>query len=257
MEIDIKIHSLVIPIEIAQICNPATAIVYAVMLDATNDGIATMSNSDIGKKSGVPSRSVPSIISKLETLGLIERHYNQGYATSYYVKNIFLKEDIPAEQADRNPPEPEPARRSERCQTYQPNSVEYVWRSSNGGLKQGYKWYGKRQKVALTDDEYQALCKEYGESVVKDYIRRIDTHCAKNGKYYPDYGATIEDWIEHDDRRIKETQTGKDKPISSKKKKLLDEYASLSNKFKDDVTRQEMSEIGEYTQLVNRIERNK
>lgn len=244
-----KVHGIIYPIELAQLLGAYVATVYAVLLDGAkdNDGFVSISNNEIGKKSGIPSRSIPNIITKLETADLITRHLNQGCTTKYYVKNILLEEDKPSEQTEKSPPEQVP----ERQQTYQMNSVEYVWRSSNGGLKQGYKWYGERKKVALTDDEYQKLCEKFGESVVKDYIHRIELNRAKNGKYYPDYAAAIEDWIEHDDREIKKKQTCKDKPISSQKRKKIDKYLDGVNVFEDDVKRQEMNEIGEYDALVN------
>lgn len=100
MKLDIDFHGITLPIEIAQICSPVAAVVYAVLNDAAENGITHLSNNEIGKRAGMPGRSVPAIISKLEKLGIVERHYNPGYATSYYVKDI-----LPAEQ-----PEPEQGR---------------------------------------------------------------------------------------------------------------------------------------------------
>ena len=99
-----------VPIELAQICSPAAAVVYAVLHSATDENdIAHLSNNEIGKRAGVPGRSVPAIISKLAALGIVERHYNSGSATSYYVKDILPAE--PARQSERHPAEqPEPER---------------------------------------------------------------------------------------------------------------------------------------------------
>lgn len=129
MKLTISFSGIMVPIELAQICSPAAAIVYAVLHSATDENdIAHLSNNEIGKRAGVPGRSVPAIISKLAALGIVERHYNSGSATSYYVKDILPAEQPEPERVRAAAPaevpaeHEEPARQSERQPAEQPKS---------------------------------------------------------------------------------------------------------------------------------------
>ena len=86
--------------------------------------------------------------------------------------------------------------------------------------------YGKYRNVLLTVAEFDCLIAEYGTKA-NSYIEKCDSYCQSTGKSYADYNATIRRWIESD-----------------AEKQLP----------KDDVKRQEMSEIDEYLSLVNRFD---
>lgn len=107
MKLDIEFHPIDLPVELMQICGVSAACVYAV-LNAKSDenGVCELSKNEIASITGIGTKSVQRIIVKLETLGIVERHYNSGSATNYHVKNIL----DPAEQ----PEQEELARQSEQ-----------------------------------------------------------------------------------------------------------------------------------------------
>lgn len=94
MNLEINFTAIDLPVELMQICGTDAACVYAVLYAASDGGAVTMSNNELGRKCGLPGRSIPAIISKLSTFGIVERKYNSGGATTYYVKDILH----PAEQ---------------------------------------------------------------------------------------------------------------------------------------------------------------
>lgn len=235
MQLDIKFHSVSIPLELAQISNPSTAVVYAVLLDAANDNhIAELSRSEIARRSGIKSRTtINDIIAKLKTMGIVEPYYNDGYANRYYVKDILLENVKPSDQPQPNATDLSPAQQSDRQQPYPHRSGNPVWQAPDGRLKPAYKYYGKRETVALTDADYASLCSVYGRATVDDYIHRIELHCGKHNTVYHDYGATIADWIEKDWRKIKERSNKKEEVVDPKRKKELEEYSIFVNQFEE------------------------
>lgn len=176
MNLDIEFNGILLPIELAQICSPAAAVIYAVLNDVAENGITHLSNNEIGKRAGVPSRSVPAIISKLEALGIVERHYNPGYATSYYVKDI-LQETKWAEQPKRQTPAEVPAKQAEPVHK---------------------KVFGEYKHVHLTQSEYEKLVSEFGEKKTTEYIKRCDEQQEKTGKFYSNCYVPIKNWITED-----------------------------------------------------------
>ena len=71
------------------------------------------------------------------------------------------------------------------------------------------KTSGDRHKlVKLYEFEYDGLVSLYGESVVNDYINRLDKHLAhvgeKKAKKYPNHYATIDKWIDEDVKKNKQ-----------------------------------------------------
>lgn len=70
---------------------------------------------------------------------------------------------------------------------------------SKGNKREGEKLpRGENRLVFLADREIADLNVEYGEATVRDYIRRIDSHCRKHGRTYSDYGYVIREWIRED-----------------------------------------------------------
>lgn len=101
MNLEINFTAIDLPVELMQICGTDAACVYAVLYAASEGGAVTMSNNELGRKCGLPGRSIPAIISKLSTFGIVERKYNSGGATTYYVKDILHpaeRKEQPTEQ---------------------------------------------------------------------------------------------------------------------------------------------------------------
>lgn len=101
MNLEINFTAIDLPVELMQICGTDAACVYAVLYAASDGGAVTMSNNELGRKCGLPGRSIPAIISKLSTFGIVERKYNSGGATTYYVKDILHsaeRKEQPTEQ---------------------------------------------------------------------------------------------------------------------------------------------------------------
>jgi len=61
--------------------------------------------------------------------------------------------------------------------------------------------YGEFQTVELSAEEHSKLVVRFGADIVTDYIRRVDTHQAKNKKQYKSHYATIIDWITQDQQK--------------------------------------------------------
>lgn len=245
MEIEIKSSKgIMFPIELAKLCGIYEAIVYAVLWDAAKEhnGTISMSYNEISNQTDIPSRSIPRLINKLELSHVLSREYNQGQSPTYHVKNIMLEDDKLIELPDPKLTDQVPAIRSERVQPYYKPTKELVWRSDDGNLAPGYRYYGELNMVAITDAEYSALCDKHTKKVVDKYISRIEIHCKAYGKQneYSDFAAVIEDWIrkdnERDKRELKRRKNGK----------------SVIN-VDDEVTRQEIKELDKYKCLVNRL----
>ena len=63
---------------------------------------------------------------------------------------------------------------------------------------------GRYGNVLLTREEAAGLAKEFGQSVLEDYIGRLDTHIQKTGRRYSSHEATIRSWILEDRRKAAE-----------------------------------------------------
>lgn len=237
MKIEIKnSKSVMFPIELAQICGAYVATVYAVLWDVMNDdGIVIISNNEISKMSGIPSRSIPALLTKLETLNLITRNLNPGYATKYYVNNIFSDEikssKILSTHQSEHLKQTLPDHESQK--PYHKPAKKLLWKSEDGNLNTGYRYYGKLSMVAITENEYSELCDKYNKKIVDDYISRIETHCKAYGKQneYPDFASVIADWIRKDMERDKREKNfrNKGRSILNMSDKELDEYEELAN----------------------------
>lgn len=57
------------------------------------------------------------------------------------------------------------------------------------------KIYGEYKHVRLTDNQYSKLVDDYGETVVKDYIKRLDEYIQMKGAKYKDHNLTIRHWL--------------------------------------------------------------
>lgn len=59
--------------------------------------------------------------------------------------------------------------------------------------------YGSHNNIHLTDEQYDALCKDYGKSVTDDYIERCGDYVANSGKKpYSNHYQTLLNWLTKD-----------------------------------------------------------
>ena len=110
-----KFTEIKIPIEIMQVCGAYAACVYAVIRFKASDGKVTISNNEIGKLTGIPARSIPNIVEKLVTLGLLQKKCTSGYITEYTINQDTI-EETPAKKKVQ---EPEPVKKVKRSNGYQ------------------------------------------------------------------------------------------------------------------------------------------
>lgn len=223
MKLDIDFHKIDLPVELMQICGVSAACVYAVLSDKSNeDGICNLSRNEIAKITGLKNRTIPDLISKLEVLGVVERQYNPGYATTYHVTNILPGEqpEVRAAEQEEVPAEPtEPARQSEQ----QPE------------LKPGYQYYGEYQMIPLLPEEYKKLGDKYGRKKTDKYIAKMEIWMMKkNSNRYDNYFGALADWMMTDAQRLEQAQKSRQKyrPMSEgeeERQEELDKYLDLIN----------------------------
>lgn len=115
MNVEMKFTEIKIPIEIMQVCGAYAACVYAVIRFKASDGKVTISNNEIGKLTGIPARSIPNIVEKLVTLGLLQKKCTSGYITEYTINQDTI-EETPAKKKVQ---EPEPVKKVKRSNGYQ------------------------------------------------------------------------------------------------------------------------------------------
>lgn len=60
------------------------------------------------------------------------------------------------------------------------------------------KHFGRYGNVVLTEPQYDRLIREYGKTVVGDYINRLGEYSYSHGKSYPDCNSTIRKWLDKD-----------------------------------------------------------
>ena len=81
--------------------------------------------------------------------------------------------------------------------------------------------YGDYKHILLTDEQYEKLVSDYGESTITEYIRKIDEWIQMKGKTpYKDFSIAIRNWIKKDGVQKK-----------SEHSYDLDDYKSLVNRF--------------------------
>lgn len=115
MNVEMKFTEIKIPIELMQVCGAYAACVYAVIRFKASDGKVTISNNEIGKLTGIPARSIPNIVEKLVTLGLIQKKCTSGYITEYTIKQDTIEE----KPAKKKVQESEPVKKVKRTNGYQ------------------------------------------------------------------------------------------------------------------------------------------
>lgn len=197
MKINIDVNSAKFSFELARVCSPYVAIVYAALLELSENGVAIISCSKIGEFTNIPTRSIPRIIKRLEEMKLITTQHDNGSSTRYYVKDIFTENEREEEQPEVRAAEEEPARRSEE----QPADNDI--------------YFGDFNVVHMSKSEYQKLCQKYNQKVVDKIIEEMDTWCGKNNSNrYDNYAAAVKSWIIKDERNVAEINQRKGKKIA-------------------------------------------
>jgi len=74
--------------------------------------------------------------------------------------------------------------------------------------------YGEFENVSLSESEYQKLIERYGESVIIEFIEKLDNYIASKGTKYKNHYATILNWIKK--------EPGLNKTISPKRTITID-----------------------------------
>lgn len=94
-----------VPIDLVKTCGLNAAFVYAILRQNTRNGVCTISKEEIENVTGLKPTAIKGTFKTLEQAGMIERNYNPGYATSYYIKDILqdkepdnLPEIVPAQE---------------------------------------------------------------------------------------------------------------------------------------------------------------
>jgi len=66
--------------------------------------------------------------------------------------------------------------------------------------------YGEFNKVFLSDEEYKKLLEKFvNESILNEWIRKVDEYCEMNGKTYKSHYATILNWSRKEEKKPKES----------------------------------------------------
>ena len=82
--------------------------------------------------------------------------------------------------------------------------------------------YGEYKHVKLTEDEFNRLCNDYGETDTLKAIKILDEYCQETGKTYKDYNLTLRRWP------IQEAQKDNKPTVSSK---IDNVFAEWEKKF--------------------------
>lgn len=78
------------------------------------------------------------------------------------------------------------------------NDIKRTGKPSPAPPKSVKKKFGEYGNVSLTDEQYSQLVKDYGESVMNDYIQRMDEYIQMKGKKYKDFNLALRNWIKKD-----------------------------------------------------------
>lgn len=78
------------------------------------------------------------------------------------------------------------------------NDIKRTCKPSPAPPKSSKKKFGEYGNISLTDEQYNQLVKDYGESVMNDYIQRMDEYIQMKGKKYKDFNLALRNWIKKD-----------------------------------------------------------
>ena len=165
--------------------------------------------SEIAKAVGMRINHVSESLKKLEEMGLINRRNSQGSqpqvisveADTGSQKQEFPKTVTVPENGNTEVPENGNPDVPENRNANVPENGNDTYKE----IKERYKEMrrktvtrGEYGNVRLTDEEFTKLSDDYGESVAKDYINRVDRWVQSTGRSFSDYDATIRLWLQRD-----------------------------------------------------------
>ena len=172
---------------------------------------AKISLSEISKATGIKSNHVSETLKGLAGKGIIECSSNQGLTPQkisvvkdYEKWELFPKSGTVPE--NRNSTVPKNGNRTvpeNGNSTVPENGNPYLYkRKYKENIKErgkesapARKIYGNFGKIRLCEEEYARLVAEFGETNVREYIRRVDEYAYFQGKTYPDGDSTIRKWL--------------------------------------------------------------
>lgn len=74
--------------------------------------------------------------------------------------------------------------------------------------------YGEYKHVKLTEEEFNRLCNDYGETDTLKAIKILDEYCQESGKTYKDYNLTLRRWPIEEAQKANVKQDQKEDPIA-------------------------------------------
>lgn len=92
--------------------------------------------------------------------------------------------------------------------------------------------HGEYKHVLLTDEQYQKLLEDLGESKLAEYIKKVDEYCQQYGKSYKDYNLTIRKWFKNDHKEANDDYSNiiTNYDTSNNPKLDLDRFKELEEK---------------------------
>lgn len=156
MKLEIEFHPIDLPVELMEICGVSAACVYAVLLAASENNVCQMSRNEIAKKTGLKLTTIKVSFNKLEKLGIIERRYNKGYATTYYVKDILHPTEPKEVKQEQQKSEPAPPPKVPKGKRYQ--MPYYVMLDAIGSPLAEDMPLSESDVDNLTDDRETEMC---------------------------------------------------------------------------------------------------
>ena len=180
-----------------------------------NRSYAEIPLSDISEALGMKKGNVSRELKKLREANIIEQHSNKGVKpqTISIVKNyekwgveccavLPLSNSITVIKADNlrviNPDNPTVIKTDNPTVI---NSDNHTYKERKKDIKERDKErtpHGEFGNVFLSDDEINKLNQDYGESNVKEYIKRVDEWIQSTGRTRSDYYATLRHWLDQD-----------------------------------------------------------
>jgi len=189
-----------------------------------NRTYAEMPLSEISAAVGVRREHIQKALKRLSNQNIIELRTNPGVKpqTISVVKNyekwavescaslLLQKIATVAENGNTTVAENCNTTVAENCNTTVAENCNSTYKENKESIKERGKKnptpkkeniktkYGNYENVLLSADEYSQLVSDYGESNIREYIRRVDEYVQSSGKRYSDYAVTIRRWLEKD-----------------------------------------------------------
>lgn len=175
---------------------------------------AEISLSEFSAATGIRNVHVSRALKRLSDLNIIERHsskktiphtvsinknYGEWSVESY--SDLLLPKMVTVTKNGNSTI-------TENGNNLLPKLVSTITKNGNHTYKENKKENKERDKertphgefgnVFLSDDEINKLNQDYGESNVREYIRRVDEWVQSTGRTRSDYYATLRHWLDQD-----------------------------------------------------------